>query len=76
MQTDKEPLKLHTRTKGQQMITNIMLTIMVCALALVWIFNFVMSLVDFVGRGFAICSAFLAVACSAWAIWTLTLIWG
>jgi len=58
------------------MITNIMLTIMVCALALVWIYNFVVSLIDFVGWNFAICSGFLAVACSAWAIWTLTLIWG
>lgn len=58
------------------MTTNIILTVMVCALALAWIFNFVMSLIDFVGWGFVICTAFLTVACSAWAVWTLTLIWG
>lgn len=58
------------------MITKIMLSIMACALAIVWIYNFITSLTNFVGRDFAICSAFLAVACSAWAIWTLTLIWG
>ena len=58
------------------MITNIMLTIMVCALALAWIYNFVVSLVDFVGRDLVIYSGFFAVASSVWAIWTLTLIWG
>lgn len=58
------------------MITNIMLTIMVCALAIVWICNFITSLTDFLGWDFAICTGLFAVACSAWAIWTLTLIWG
>lgn len=53
-----------------------MVSSIVCLLPACWIYNFVNSLVDFVGKELVMISGFMSIACSAWAIWALTLIWG
>lgn len=54
---------------------NIMISIVVCLVPACWIYNFVDSLVDFVGTELVMISGFMSIACSVWAFWVLTLIW-
>lgn len=57
------------------MMFNIMLSIVVWLVPACWIYNFVNSLVDFVGKELVMISGFMSIACSVWAFWVLTLIW-